>query len=73
MNDDNPFYEDPEGHTLPDEEQKVPNKRGLGLTAIFVLMPVVIMISELLKIPPVIILAAAAVIFVLFIKNKIKK
>jgi LSD1 subclass zinc finger protein len=73
MNDDNPFYEAPEGHTFPDEEQKVPNKRGLGLTAIFVLMPVVIMISELLKIPPIIILAAAAVIFVLFIKNKIKK
>jgi LSD1 subclass zinc finger protein len=73
MNEDNPFFEDSEGHTFPDEEQKIPSKRGLGLTAIFVLMPIVIMISELLKIPPIIIMAAAAVIFVLFIASKRKK
>jgi len=73
MNDNDPFYNDTEGHTFPDEEQKSTNKRGLGLTAIFVLMPVIIMISELLKIPSIIILAAAAVIFAVFIASKRKK
>lgn len=73
MDENNPFYDEPEGHTFPDEEQPSSNKKGIGITALFVLMPVIIMISEFLKIPPVIILAAAAVIFALFIASKKKK
>jgi LSD1 subclass zinc finger protein len=70
---DDSVFGEIEERTFPEEEQKSTNKRGLGLTAIFVLMPVVIMISELLKIPPVIIMAAAAVIFALFVASKRKK
>lgn len=62
-----------EGHPFPEEVQNSSGKRGLGLTAVFVLMPVILMVAEIIDIPPVFILAAAAVIFVVFIAAKRKK
>lgn len=62
-----------DNHALPDEVEKNSGKRNIGLTAVFFLMPVIIMVAEVIDIPPVIILAAAAVIFAVFIASKKKK
>lgn len=70
---DDPFFGQTEGHTLPDEADKTPGKRNLGLTAILLLMPVIIMVSEQFGISSKIVLALVAVIFIVFIASKGKK
>lgn len=55
-----------------EEDQKTPNKPGLAMTALFVLMPMVMIISEMFKIPAIIIFATIAVIFAVYMASKKK-
>ena len=54
-------------------EQNASKKPGLAMTALFVLMPMLMIISEMFKIPPVLIIAVVAVFFAVFIASKRKK
>lgn len=53
-------------------EQNQTKKPGLAMTAIFLLMPLVMIISEMFNIPGIIIIAAVAVFFAIFIASKRK-
>lgn len=53
-------------------EDKASNKPGLAMTALFVLMPLIMIISEMFNIPAILIIAAAAVFFAVFIASKRK-
>jgi len=53
-------------------EEKAAKKPGLAMTALFVLMPLVMIISEIFKIPAIVIIATIAVIFAVFIAFKRK-
>jgi len=51
-------------------EEDQAKKPGLAMTALFLLMPLVMIASEMFNIPGILIFAAAAVIFAIFIASK---
>jgi LSD1 subclass zinc finger protein len=55
-----------------ESEQQQTKKPGLAMTALFLLMPLVMIISEMFNIPAIFIIAAAAVFFAIFIASKKK-